>query len=46
MRDPERRAEAAMRSALGGRSGLAIVATPERDKALIDSLAARSVGMS
>jgi hypothetical protein len=42
----ELHAQAAMQFALGGRSGLDVVATPERDKALIDRLADRSLGMS
>jgi len=40
----ERHAQAAMQSALGGRSGLALVATPERDEAFVANLAARSLG--
>lgn len=42
----EQHAQAAMQSALGGRSGLALVAAPERDKAFIENLAARSLGES
>jgi hypothetical protein len=40
----ERHARAAMQSAFGGRSGLALVAAPDRDKAFIENLAARSLG--
>ena len=42
----EQHAQAAMQFALGGRSGLALVAAPERDKAFIENLAARSLGES